>query len=393
MRTPITYGLLLALGTTLAAAPALAAFPACTLSLTSIDTSNVPIGFVRMALRADGRPLLVFNTDMANDTQLLVHDCANLACSSGTSYPFGYISSRFGDSGVVIRADNRPLLTTSYYGGLRLYDCNDASCLTASPTDIVAQSSAIRGDLPMLLQASGNPLLLYTSPFNSATPGALIAHFCDDVPCTGPGRDVLLATPPPQSQFAAYALALGAQGNPVASYLVSDGASTSYGNMISVCSGEPACSTITTTQISAPTGRLMPWHTALAIRSDARPLVLDNRTNDPALLDCDTPACTSVTRRSLPAAAGQPLGLALMAGDRPAFARYRASLMSAWACDDAQCTSGSEVAITTSLDWVRDGDFKLDASQRPVITWINGDTRALWVARCLSDALFANGFD
>jgi len=393
MPMPIPCRMLLAAGAALATAPAQAAFPACSLGNTVIPTSGAAVGFVRMALRADGRPLLVYSTDQSNDTQLFVHDCANLACSSGSSQSFGYISGRFGDSGVAIRADNRPLVTTSYYGALRLYDCSDAGCLGATSTDIFAMASGIGGDLPLLLQASGNPLLLYTAPYNAAAPGALVAHFCDDVQCTGTGRDVVLATPPAQAQFAAYSLAMDAQGNPVVAYLRSAGASNSYGNMISVCSGSPTCSSVTTTALSSPIGRFMPWHTALAIRSDGRPLVLDNRPDDPALLDCATPACTSATRRSLPPAAGQPLGLALLAGDRPAFARYRDSVMSAWACDDAACTGGAEVAVTVSHSGLRDGDFKLDASQRPVIAWIDGGTRVLSLARCLSDALFADGFD
>ncbi len=393
MQTCNPLNALLTLAVALAAGNAQAAFPTCAMVNTEVATGSDPIGFVRMALRADGRPLLVYSTDLSNATTLVAYDCADLACSSGTGQVLGSINSRFGDPGVAIRGDERPLITSSALGALRLYDCTSASCFSSTFSDLVPVASGIGGDLPLLLQGDGNPLLLYRAPVTSPNHGALVAHFCTDAQCTGSGREVILDTPPSMSQFDAYSLTLDSQGNPVASYLLSDGASNRYGNVISVCSGSPACSTITTTQISGPVGRHMPWHTALVVRSDQRPLVLDNRTDDPALLDCATPACTSVQRRSLPAAEGQPLGLALLPGDRPAFARFSAAKVAAYACADSTCSNGSEVSIATAQTAIRDGDFKLDAGQRPVIAWIDLDTRRLSLTRCLADVLFTDGFD
>ncbi|MBS0569241.1 MAG: hypothetical protein JSS28_01420 [Proteobacteria bacterium] len=385
---------LLALGATLSAQNADAGFPACTMSNTVLGTGSDPVNYVRMKLRADGRPAIVFSTDVHNNSALYFYDCASPVCDSDNVVTLDFSSNYFGAPGIVIRSDGRPLISASHYGGLRLYDCADAGCGSFADIDILPVGSAILADLPLTLQTNGNPLLLYRDSAIGARPGWLIAHFCADAACAR-GSEQVLAQPPEQSQFDGLALALDKQGVPIASYLTTQGPSNVYGYDIGVCSGNPACSVVTSTQIAAPVASFQPTLTALAVRSDGRPLALQNLTDTFALLDCTTSACTAATRRSLPAnAVGFPLGLGLLSGDAPAFALFGTATVGAFACADATCSNGSEVAIASAQQGVLDGDFALDSAMLPAVAYIDSAARNLAFARCsLPDPIFANGFE
>jgi hypothetical protein len=384
----------IALIAVMAAPHANAAFPACTMHNNTLDTGDEPIGHVRMALRPDGTPVLVYETEVHNSSTLHFYDCANRECSSGTSRLLDSSYNYYGDPGIVVRGDGRPVIAASHRGGLRLYDCSDAACTSATSTDIVAEGAGVLSDTPLLLQANGNPVLLYLDGSIGERPGWVISHFCADVSCVTGGREEALAAPATNSWFDAMSLAMSGQGMPVAAYYGTDGPSNSYGIFIGACSGNPACSSVTTTRIAAPVSRFPPLHPAVIVRSDQRPLVLDDVPAGPALLDCTTPQCTSATRRDLPAsAAGQPLGLALLPGDEPAFALFGNEVVGAFACADAACSNGTAVSIGYSQSAIRDGDFKLDTSHLPVIAYIDSDAKTLGLARCTSDVVFADGFD
>src|SRR5262249_6218934 len=159
-----------------------------------------------------------------------------------------------------------------------------------SHVDVIPNGSAILADLPIALQANGDPILLYLDNVLGTRPGWLIARFCSDATCSVAATEQVLAVPPSLSPVAELARRLDSQGVPVATYLTSEGASNLYDSDIGVCSGSPLCSTVTNTTISQPVPGTTPTRTALALRSDRRPLGLDNQGNAPALLDCATSA-------------------------------------------------------------------------------------------------------
>lgn len=151
---------------------------------------------------------------------------------------------------------------------------------------------------------------------------------------------------------------------------------------------------VTDTQISAPVDHSTPSRTAVAIRSDQRPLALDSQVNNTALLDCTTSVCAAVTNRLLPASTlGQPLGLKLLSGDLPAFALFNPSTVGAFACADSICSDGASVQTASSATDIIDADFTLDSNSHPAIAYIDSDTSNLAVAGCYSDLLFTDGFD
>jgi hypothetical protein len=369
-------------------------FASCVLSNNPLVTGADPLNYVRFALRADGRPVLAYTSDVHNNSSLYLYDCANPSCSAGHVVYIDTTSNYFGAPGIVIRADGRPAIVASYFGGVRLYDCDDAHCSSYGVHVIFANSSGILNDLPTVLQTNGNPLFLYVDSSIGARPGQLIVHHCDDAVCDAPGTEQVLALPPMNAGFAMLSLRPDADGKPVATYLTSVGASNLYDIDIATCS-DAACSSVTTAQLSAPVLDSTPTRTALAVRSDKRPLALDNQRNNRTLLDCTSAACMTADDRPLPASAvGQPLGLQLLSGDLPAFALFNAGTVAAFACSDGVCSSGTVHSASSATQAVLDGDFAVGADARPALAYIDFDARALAVAGCSNaDLVFIDGFD
>ena len=376
-------------------------FDTCVMVNAPLGAGTDPINHVRLAVRGDGRPILVYTTDVHNDSSLYAYDCGDPACRSGHVVYLDTSSNYFGAPGIVIRGNGNPLISAQYFGGVNLYDCGDPECAAHSVTPIRATASAIFSDLPIVLQANGNPLLLYVDAVSlgmgmpGSRPGQLIAHFCDDATCSDAGTEQVLAIPPGTSYgISELSLALDTDYVPAATYLTSEGASNLYTYSIARCY-DAGCASVTNTQISAPVSNSTPTLTALSMRSDLRPLALDNQGNNRALLDCAAAACTSFDNRALPAAAaGQPLGLGILPGDRPAFALFGAQNVAAFACSDTTCASGGTLMQAASAqNDVLDGAFTLDANLRAAIAYIDFDTRALAAARCMPDPIFADGFE
>jgi hypothetical protein len=377
---------------TLVAGVAHAGFGTCTLANNVLAAGTDPVDYVRLAMRDDGRPVLAYTTDVHNNSSLYLYDCANPACSAGHVVYLDTSSNYYGAPGILVRPDGRPLVIATWFGGIRLYDCADADCVGYSLHDIRANASAIFSDIPLVLQANGNPMLLYLDGVLGSRPGYLIVHFCGDATCdTGATEQVLAMPPPATPMFSALSLARGGDQTLAAAYLSSVGASNLNTYNIARCA-DAACTSVTNTQVAAPVGDSTSVRTALAMRSDLRPLALDSQANNRVLLDCTTSACSAWNDRPLPTT-GQPLGLKLLTGDVPAYALFDSPTVSAIACNDTGCSMGNGVVASTSTSNILDGDFALDANARPVVAYIDFDTRTLAVAGCKADVMFIDGFD
>ena len=377
---------------TFACPVASAGFGSCTLANSPLVAGSDPLGFVRLAMRADGRPVLAYTTDVHNASALYLYDCANPACAAGHSVHLEDNYNYFGAPGITMRSDGRPLVVASYHGGIRLYDCADTACSGFSLHDIRVAASAIFSDMPVLLQSNGNPVFLYLDGVLGTRPGYLIVHFCSDASCDASGTEQVLAMPPPETpMFSALSLALDADQNPAAAYLSSVGGSNLNNYNIARCA-DTGCSAVDNAQLAVPVGNATPVRTALAIRSDRRPLALDSQAQHRVLLDCTAAACTASNDRAL-GSSGMPLGLKVLSGDLPAYASFDGSTVAAIACTDASCSGGNPVVAATATASVLDGDFAVDANARPAVAYIDFDTRNLAVAGCTADVLFIDGFE
>ena len=365
--------------------------PICPLVSHSIATGAEPINHVSVALRQDGRPALAYSNDVHNASSLFFYDCDDGECASGHIVTLDSSSNYYSSLGIVVRPDGRPAITAPYYGGLRYYDCSDAECSTVAETDILPYGSAIESDLPLALQASGFPMLLYLDDVLGVRPNYLIAHFCSDAACTNATEQVVDVPNNDGSEFSELSLAVGSDGRPAIVYLTSIGSSDTYVFDIARC-GDTACADITRTQFAGPLSVAFPFANGIAIPADQKPLVLDTEPGGISLVDCSTVACDASTVHSLPAAAaGQPIGLRLLANN-PLFALFNASTVGVFACSDAACTSGSLTQTSSTATTVGDADFDLDSHARVAIAYIDADTRTLSVAGCLNE-IFSDGFE
>ena len=377
----------------LAACAAQAAAPSCGLVNHAIDTGTDNLDYVRLAVRADGRPLLAYTTDVHNASTLNLFDCDDSTCASGHIVPLDASSNYFGAPGIAIRSDGRPVVTASWFGGLRYYDCQDADCTSFTYNQIWPNGSAILSDMPIALQPNGNPAFIYiddTLP-TAPRPGYLIVHFCADAACSSASEQTLAIPTAADSPFSTLSFAIDANGYAAATYFESDGPSNVYTYNLARCA-DVACTTVSNMPITAPIVASAPFRTALALRTGGLPLALDSRSMHTALLDCTTINCSAFDDRALPASAsGVPIGLGLLANDLPAFALFAPNSVGAFSCSNATCTSGTEIAVTNTTQSILDGDFALDAAQRPLLAYIDFDTRKLSAAGC--DVIFANGFE
>src|SRR5262249_24313452 len=162
----------------------------------------------------------------------------------------------------------------------------------------------------------------------------------DDAACST-GTEQTLATPATQSTLGNLSLAIGSDGNAVATYLESIGASNSYNYDLARCS-DAACSSVTNEPVSALVGGTQAYRTIAAVRSNHLPIALDSQSAQMALLDCTTGSCSTLVDRALPVpATSQVVGLQLLGNDVPAFALFVAASAGAFACTSATSTSGT----------------------------------------------------
>ena len=81
-----------------------AASLSCTLVNHAIDTGTDNLDYVRLAARADGRPLIAYTTDVHNASTLNLFDCDDSTCASGHIVPLDVSSNYFGAPGITLGA-------------------------------------------------------------------------------------------------------------------------------------------------------------------------------------------------------------------------------------------------------------------------------------------------
>lgn len=145
------------------------------------STSNV----IEMALRADGRPVLLYTVSNLND--VYIFDCADVNCSSGTQHllanePTGN-STYLTHFAIVIGPGDRPIVMyalNSASGSLQRYArCNDSACTAANVSSI--GTNQIYYANPLALRSDGRPAFIEAGLNNNYA-------VCDNADCTGLAR-------------------------------------------------------------------------------------------------------------------------------------------------------------------------------------------------------------
>jgi hypothetical protein len=115
-----------------------------------------------LAVRADNRPLLL------NGGPVL-HDCNDAACSSATDRPIDS-GEPISASAIALRADGRPLIVYgTQFGAIKVFDCANTQCTggSARAVDQVPNASFFDSEVSVALRADGRPVIAY--PGSSGT--------------------------------------------------------------------------------------------------------------------------------------------------------------------------------------------------------------------------------
>ena len=151
-----------------------------TVSGSGNSTSNT----IELALRGDGRPVLLYTVSNLNDVYLF--DCADGDCSTGTSRllvdepnDIGTFLSNFA---LIVGPGDRPIvmyaLNSSSGPALRYLRCNEPACTGVQLTTV--GNAATFFATPLALRSDGRPVFLELGPNNLA--------ICDNADCSGLAR-------------------------------------------------------------------------------------------------------------------------------------------------------------------------------------------------------------
>lgn len=252
---------------------------ACTTGSARIldDTINVN-QYLSMALRTDGRPFIVYYDSLSG---LHVYDCDNVTCSSGQrrALPGGVPTG----TSVAIRADGRPLIVIGGNAGaatsVRVFDCNDVACSAGVLRTLTPNTS--RYPVSMVLRNDGRPFITMYG-----TTSTLTSFDCSDADCTSASFSVLDAEVTDQGG----AVKLRSNGNLLIAfgrYLSVDEA------QVRLFDCTNAACTAGSNRLVIEGGNFG-QAIALGLRSDGRPVLAfyDELNQDLRLRICANPECT-----------------------------------------------------------------------------------------------------
>jgi hypothetical protein len=109
-----------------------------------------------LAVRSDNRPLLL-------NSGPVLHDCNDAACSSATDRPIDS-GEPISASAIAVRADGRPLLVYgTQFGAIKVFDCANTQCTAGSAraVDQVPNVSFFDSEVSVALRADGRPVIAY----------------------------------------------------------------------------------------------------------------------------------------------------------------------------------------------------------------------------------------
>lgn len=122
-----------------------------------------------LAVRADNRPLLL-------NSGPTLHDCNDAACSSASDRPLDS-GEPISASAIALRPDGRPLIVYgTQLGAIKVFDCANVQCSggTARAVDQVPNASFFDSEIALALRADGRPVIAY--PGSSGTIRLLLCN-------------------------------------------------------------------------------------------------------------------------------------------------------------------------------------------------------------------------
>lgn len=347
-----------------------------------ISSNGVDAGFPRLALRSDGRAVAIWMRARRPRMAL----CGDPACSVVTIREAPQAPDSFTSApSIAIRPDGRPIAFYSYFGGYLVWDCADAECSSSTLREVGASGNPNGGGTELVIRADGRPLLAYLS---TQSDGRVVRVFsCADANCSS-GSEHLVADESADSTFIlGLNTVLGTDGRALLAW------NRIQGSLRLAQCADPDCSSASVRSLNAsPTFGRVP----IAVRSDGRPVLLEQLSQERSLLTCDTPACLSLARSPLPNPFDGIEALVLDAKQRPVYSSGSIGHGGYWQCVDAACSSAQRHIIISDGGAPNRGfmgPLALDPKGRPVMAFREQDLEDVWLLTPQGDAVFKDSFE
>jgi hypothetical protein len=338
---------------------------------------------VGLTIGADGLPLISLYD--ANQNDLEVVHCNDLACTSHTVTTLDSTNVVGRDSSVTIGADGLGLI--SYYyetgGDLRVAHCEDVACTSATITTLATTGQSGR-DNSITIGSDGLGLISYNE---GAGADLWVAH-CNNLACTSATLTLLDSS---GITGAGTSIATGIDGLGLISYN-----DTSYAFKVAHCS-DIDCSTATITTFDTTTHN-PERGTTLTIGADGLGLIAYKDGYDLNIAHCDNVECTALTISTLEAGTADGssrhpsvtvgadgLGLVSYLYDIPAedpFVDPWESQLRVAHCVNLECTSAISARITTGEYLGYFSTITIGVDEMPLIVYWDNDAHGSRAAHC-----------
>lgn len=351
---------------------------ACSAFTRRVALNGLPVSGARLALRPDGRAVVAY----IRERRPWLARCSDALCSSLTRTVLPGFNSDTRPA-VKVRPNDRPVAYYSHVGGSELFDCSDANCGAGNSRAVSGSGNSTSDVIEMALRTDGRPVLLYAvSNLND-----VYLFDCADADCTSGTQHLLVDEPTGNGTFLwNYAIIVGPGDRPIVMYgLVSNSASA----LRYLRCNDSACNTATVGSVGSSTTF---FATPLALRSDGRPVFLEQGPNNLAI--CDNADCTGLARFPI-GIGGISRSLALLSGDRPVFEVGSSGFGGLSWCDDASCSSAQSRLLLSDANAQSSyqGSLALNAAGDAPVAFEESSLADVVLAVPLPDALFQNGFE
>ncbi|MGD9583524.1 MAG: hypothetical protein AB7V26_07625 [Lysobacterales bacterium] len=351
---------------------------ACSAFTRRVALNGLPVNGARIALRPDGRAMIAY---IRERRPWLAH-CNDALCSSLTRTVLPGLNSDTRPA-VAVRPNGRPFGYYSSVGGSEAYDCADALCALGSSRAVSGSGNSTGDVLEIALRTDGRPVLLYAvSNLND-----VYLFDCADGDCSSGTAHLLVDEPTGNGTFLwNYAIIVGPGDRPIVMYALG---SNSGPALRYVRCNDSACNAATLSTVGSSATF---FATPLALRSDARPVFLEQGPNNLAI--CDNADCTGLARFPI-GFGGISRSLALLSGDRPVFEVGSVGFGGLNWCDDASCSTAQSRLLLSdgNAQSSYQGSLALNAAGAAFVAFEESSLADVLLAVPLPDAVFKNGFE
>ncbi|MBI2590935.1 MAG: tail fiber domain-containing protein [Candidatus Blackburnbacteria bacterium] len=275
---------------------------------------------------------------------------------------------------IAVGADGYPVIASAATNGLRVVKCSVSDCSTGNTTTTIGSANIT--ELSIVIGTDGLPVISY----NNYDSGLMIVTKCGNSACSAGNTTTTIDSSATVGRYSS--IAVGRDGLPIVSYY-----DTTNGNLKVIKCGNISCSSGNTTNSLDTTGDVGTY-TSTTIGTDGLPIVSYRDVTNSALkvMRCTADDCSANTIVTVDASGVDGWTQIAIGTDGLPFIAYRgtSSRVKVAKCGDAGCSAGNTLTSLGASPSVSGQTLSLAIGKDgiPVISYYDGDTYDLRVARC-----------